>query len=93
MGEIRITVPTGETSHWPKYMSDLLQEVVRSWVDVVESGEGAAFIRIRETHPATTEHLRIAKSFLRDFTPEPRVVVENSFGEFDLDELKGWDSV
>ncbi len=65
MGEIRITAPGPDTRHWPEYMSNLLTEVVSSWVRLAETGEVAHHLRIGENQP-TTEHLRIAKSFLGD---------------------------
>lgn len=63
MGEIRIPVNRQEDVWWSQYSSDLLTEVVRSWVQLVESGGAAHYVRIGEDKP-TTEHLRIAKSFL-----------------------------
>lgn len=81
MGEIRIDVPGQESSLWPQYMSGLLQEVVRSWVDKVEKHVDAGGLRVNGDLPST-EHLRIAKDFLGG-SPLP----------ISLDDLEGWREV
>lgn len=63
MGDLRIPAPGQETTYWSDYSANKLREVVRSWVELVESGVVAHHLLIGEDQP-TTEHLRIAKSFL-----------------------------
>lgn len=62
MGEIRISVPGPDTSHWPPYMTQKLEAVVRDWVDRVEHGPMGVWFNTQD--PISTEHLRIAKAFL-----------------------------
>jgi hypothetical protein len=63
VGDLRIPVRGQETTWWSDYSAKLLTEVIQSWVDLVESGRCAHYVHIGEDQP-TTEHLRVAKSFL-----------------------------
>lgn len=90
MGEIRIDAPGQESHHWPPYMSNLLEEVVRSWVVMADSGVAAHYLRIGENQP-TTEHLRIAKMFLSDRGRAPGVIYYDRNG--DPVDLSAWGSV
>lgn len=62
MAEIRLPVAGNSDSLWSDYMAKLLREVVNDWVRRVDAGDLKRFHYDNE--PITTEHLRIAKSFL-----------------------------
>lgn len=63
MGEIRIVKgASGGDTIWPPYMAQKLEEVVRDWVNRVESGSIDRWHA--DNMDITTEHLRIAKRFL-----------------------------
>lgn len=64
---MEILVVFGESSGrsiWPPYMSQKLEDVVRDWVYRVEHGGPVAGNWSGTDKPITTEHLRIAKTFL-----------------------------
>lgn len=63
MGDLHIPVQGAEEVYWSEYSSNLLREVIQSWVNLVETGEVAHYVRVGDTKP-TTEHLRVAKKFL-----------------------------
>lgn len=67
MGEIRIPVSGRETSFWPPHMAQHLEEVVRDWTNRVEHGGPSFGTWLGTKDPISTEHLRVAKAFLRCF--------------------------